>query len=83
MALATGLTAAATISSAAHAQGLPDLSDSVTRSDQINRAAQDALRTARPVDARDGSAIDGEAGIYVLSVNDIFRISASGVAGYT
>lgn len=64
------------------AQAVPDLRDLVTQSEQINRGTAQAARSR--VAASEGeTAIDGEAGIYVLTVNQIFQVSAAGGIGYS
>lgn len=68
--------------SSAWAQAVPDLRDLVTQSEQINRGASQAAR-ARTVRDGTGEAIDGEAGIYVLTVNEIFQVSAAAGLGYS
>lgn len=67
---------------AAQAQAAPDIGDAAVQSQQINAAVSRAAQgQGRGSDAV--TAIDGEAGIYVLQLNRIFSLTASGAAGYT
>jgi len=68
---------------AALAQAVPDLQNLVTQSEQVNRGVAEAIRARTGAGAGADGAIDGEAGIYVLTVNEIFQISAAGGLGYT
>jgi hypothetical protein len=77
-ALGLALWPAATI-----AQVVPDLQDLTIQGEQINRSVQEAVRNRSGARGEDGEAIDGEAGIYVLTLNQIFQLSASGTIGYT
>lgn len=67
----------------AGAQAIPDLRDLVTQSEQINRSGAQAARNRTGPSGQGDTAIDGEAGIYVLTVNQIFQVSASGALGYS
>lgn len=67
----------------ASAQIAPPIEDGVIQGEIINRAVGDALNPgAARGDAKDNE-IDGEAGIYILTVNKIFQISGFGDIGYT
>jgi hypothetical protein len=65
------------------AQASPDINDATILGQQINDAVGRAAR-ANPQKGSDaGDTIDGEAGVFVLNVNEIFAISASGGIGFT
>lgn len=78
--------AAASIGAAAPlavAQVQPPLEDVVVQGEILNRTIDQATGASRTeADARDNE-IDGEAGIYVLTVNDIFFVSGAGGLGHT
>ena len=67
----------------ASAQVVPDLQDLTVQGEQINRSVQETVRNRSAARGEDDGAIDGEAGIYVLTLNQIFQLSASGTIGYT
>lgn len=77
------LIAAALLPVPAMAQGLPDLGQSVTEADQIGRAAQASLDSARPEIAEGEAGLPGEAGVFLLTVNEIFYLSGNASLGYT
>lgn len=65
------------------AQVVPDLQDITVQGEQINRSVQETMRDRPGGRAEDDESIDGEAGIYVLTLNQIFQLSGSGTIGYT
>lgn len=67
--------------SPAAAQVAPDLGDAVIQGEILNRDAESTLRTAPAGQATDDE-IDGEAGIYVLTVNEIFSVTGDAGLGY-
>src|SRR5687768_740617 len=67
---------------AGFAQSVPDLSDQVTQSEQLMRDIEQATQ-GRDRDPDAGQEVDGESGIYVLTVNRIFQLSASAASGWT
>ncbi|MET0371999.1 MAG: hypothetical protein ABW039_11560 [Sphingobium sp.] len=71
------------VPSTAHAQTLPDIQDLVIQGEQVNRNAEAARAPTLPYAAVDDGAVDGEAGIYVLTFNKIFQVSAGAAIGYT
>ena len=82
--IAALLGAAAALPLPALAQGLPDLSDSVTQTGQLGRTAADAVAGARPQIATEAEQqLAGEAGVYLLTTNQILSVTASGGLGYT
>lgn len=70
-------------SGAAWAQAGPDINDATIVGQQINAAVDRSLETGRPRGEEAGETIDGEAGVFVLKVNEIFLISASTSLGFT
>lgn len=80
----SGLLAGALLSAPlANAQVQPPLDDAVVQGEILNRAVDQATTAPRPRDDDELNEIDGEAGIYVLTQNDIFFVSASAGAGHT
>lgn len=67
----------------AQAQTTPDLQDLVVQSEQISRGAAQAADAGVRGEREDGGTIDGEGGLYVLTLNEIFQVSASAGIGYT
>lgn len=65
----------------AAAQTLPELQDLAIQGEQINRSA--ALAGQRGQSTVDTSIIDEDAGVYILTLNKIFQISAGSALGYT
>lgn len=64
------------------AQSLPDIQDAINRGTSIDEALREQARTSEvPADADTGE-IDGEAGVYVLTVNEIFYVGASVGTGW-
>lgn len=70
------------VAPAAIAQGQPPIDDAVIQGEILNRSAGEAATVGPRGEAADNE-IDGEAGIYVLTVNEIFFIAGSVGAGYT
>lgn len=66
----------------AKAQSVPDIQGSITQGSQIDEIIRDQDRIG-PQLGEDGNEIDGEAGIYVLRVNEIFYVGASYGLGYS
>lgn len=67
----------------ASAQVSPPIDDAVIQGEILNRSAgQAAAATGQQGEAADNE-IDGEAGIYVLTVNEIFFVSGSAGVGYS
>ncbi|RYZ14780.1 MAG: hypothetical protein EON61_02355 [Alphaproteobacteria bacterium] len=67
----------------AHAQISPPLEDVVIQGEILNRSVGEAIgATDRSGEASDNE-IDGEAGIYILTVNEIFFVSGGGGFGHT
>jgi hypothetical protein len=67
---------------AGFAQAVPDLGEQVTQSEQLTRDIEQAT-LGRDRDPDAGQEVDGESGIYVLTVNRIFQLSASAGTGWT
>lgn len=67
---------------AAHAQAVPDIEGSITQGSQIDDIIRDQDQLGGQLSIG-GNEIDGEAGIYVLTVNDIFFVGASAGVGYS
>lgn len=66
----------------AHAQSAPDIEDAIMRQDQIVDALRNSQdQTTQGAVADEGLA--GEAGVYVLKVNDIFVLASSVGSGYS
>lgn len=71
------------VTATALGQGLPDLAEGVTQSGQLRRAAEASIKAARPLVAEGETALPGEAGVFLLRVNEIFFVAANGSLGYT
>lgn len=82
-ALAGALGAAMLLAQPGHAQVQPPLDDVVVQGEILNRAIDQATGAPRGESEAANNEIDGEAGIYVLTVNDIFFVSGSAGAGHT
>jgi len=80
---AVPLVLALATSAPAFAQVTPDIQDAINRSNQIGDALDEQERTVRQSTADDDGAIDGEAGVYVLTVNDIFYVGGSFGVGWS
>jgi len=80
-----GLTAAGTLLACplASAQAQPPIEDIVIQGEILNRSVGEAIRPVGQSDDDSDNEIDGEAGIYVLTVNDIFFISGSAGIGHS
>lgn len=76
-AMASGLSGAAT------AQSLPGVENAVIEGQQINDVVDRATQRRDGALAAPITEIDGEAGVYVLRLNEIFQIAAAGGLGYT
>lgn len=72
--------ASAAIPTAALAQAGPDIADAINQGSRVEDARRAQDSTAIGPQINEDSEIDGEAGIYVLTVNDIFYV-AGGVGG--
>lgn len=81
--LAGALGATALVVQPAHAQVQPPLDDVVVQGEILNRAIDQATRASRSETDAEDNEIDGEAGIYVLTINDIFFVSGSAGVGHT
>ncbi len=84
--LATFAVTAATITvlaPAAFAQVTPPIEDVVIQGEILNRTIGQAVDGPRGADESGENEIDGEAGIYVLTVNDIFFISGNAGLGHS
>ncbi len=69
-------------SGTAYGQAVPDIQNSITQDSQINELIRDQDRIGvRP--EKDENEIDGEAGIYVLTLNEIFYVGALAGFGYS
>lgn len=77
-----GLLAVSVIHDPAAAQAVPDIQDAISRGNSIDDALREQRRTSLQPSAEDEGEIDGEAGVYVLTVNDIFFIGASVGSGW-
>lgn len=66
-----------------HAQIQPPLEDVVVQGEILNRTIDQATGAPRQGADAESNEIDGEAGIYVLTVNDIFYVSGSAGVGHT
>lgn len=77
------LAALLAVSGTARAQAGPDITDAVIQGQQVNDAVSRAMRTRVQGDAAPDDKIDGEAGVYVMRLNEIFSITASGGMGFT
>lgn len=64
------------------AQGLPDIQDAINRGTSIDEALREQARTSEGPTDGDTGEIDGEAGVYVLTVNEIFYVGASAGTGW-
>lgn len=73
--------AALTASQQAYAQAVPDIEGSIIQGNQIGDVIAD--KALRQGDKDAGAAIDGEAGVYVLKLNEIFFIGTSMGVGYS
>lgn len=67
----------------ASAQVLPDIQDAINRGSGIDTALEEQRRTTVQRSAEDEGAIDGEAGVYVLTINEIFYVGASAGVGWS
>jgi hypothetical protein len=67
----------------AQAQVQPPLEDIVVQGEILNRTIDQATGAPRQEGGRESGEIDGEAGIYVLTVNEIFFVSGSAGFGHT
>lgn len=65
------------------AQTVPDIQDLVVQSEQVNRNADAANRQGEALLPSGDGAVDGEAGVYVLTLNKIFQLNAGAGFGYT
>lgn len=61
----------------------PPIEDVVIQGEILNRSVGDAVRPSGTSGGDKDNEIDGEAGIYVLTVNDIFFMSGSAGIGHT
>ena len=77
------LGAAVSLPGMAAAQVLPDIQDAINRGNQIDDALEEQRRTTIQRGDGDDGAIDGEAGVYVLTINDIFYVGASVGGGWS
>ena len=77
-----GLLAVSAIHDPAAAQAVPDIQDAISRGNSIDDALREQRRTSLQPSAEDEGEIDGEAGVYVLTVNDIFFVGASVGSGW-
>lgn len=67
----------------AFAQATPGIEDAISRGTQIDEGLRSQQRvTPRPDDPELGE-IDGEAGVYVMTVNDIFYVGVSAGVGWS
>ena len=81
---ATALLAGALLlPSTAYAQAAPDMQDLVTQGEVLNRSITLATESQPGSRAAPEGAIDGEGGLYVLTLNEIFQISATAALGFT
>lgn len=71
-----------TLSTTAYGQAVPDIQGSITQGSQIDELIRDQDRIG-PRRGQDSNEIDGEAGIFVLTVNDIFYVGALVGLGYS
>ncbi len=67
----------------AYAQAIPDIQDAIDSGTRIDEALQEQQRTLRQFGDTEGEEIDGEAGVYVLTINDIFYIGGSVGGGWS
>ncbi len=77
------LTGMAAIASPAIAQIAPPVEDILIQSEIINRSVDIAVGGTTVVRRDPDTELDGEAGIYVLNVNQIFLLAGGGGLGYT
>jgi hypothetical protein len=75
--------AAALTAGAARAQVVPPLEDVVIQGEILNRSAAQAVAPGVRGGAGQSDELDGEAGLYVLTLNEIFFVSARAGAGST
>lgn len=68
---------------AAMAQVLPDIQDALNRGTGIDTALEEQRRTSLQRSTQDDGAIDGEAGVYVLALNEIFYLGGSAGGGWS
>ncbi len=67
----------------ASAQVLPDIQDALNRGTGIDAALEEQRRTSVQRSTQDDGAIDGEAGVYVLTLNEIFYVGGSVGGGWS
>lgn len=65
------------------AQITPPIEDVVIQGEIINRSVDTTVGAPANARKRSNQELEGEAGIYVLNVNDIFAVSGSAAFGYT
>jgi hypothetical protein len=81
--LAFSLLGAAALSPLANAQVSPPIEDVVIQGEILNRSVGEAIGPAGAPGETSDNEIDGEAGIYVLTINEIFFVSGSAGFGHT
>ncbi len=69
--------------SAAYSQATPDIEGAIIQGGQIDDVIERNEETGRGILATESNEIDGEAGIYVLKLNEIFYINGSLGTGYS
>lgn len=67
----------------ASAQALPDIQDALIQEGKVTAAAGQTAKTGETTGPAPDVVIDGEAGVYLLKVNEIFQVSAAGSIGYS
>lgn len=67
----------------ARAQATPDIQDAITADTQIDEALREQERTQVQFGEIADREIDGEAGVYVLALNEIFYVGGSSGGGWS
>lgn len=65
------------------AQATPDIQDAINSGTQIDEALRNQQRTLPQPEAAGDDIIDGEAGVYAVTINDIFYVGGSLGAGWS
>lgn len=70
------------VAAAASAQVVPPIEDVVIQGEILNRSASQAIGQGSAKTSASADELEGEAGIYVLTLNDIFFVSGSAGLGH-
>ena len=77
------LIAIAAIAAPANAQVAPPIEDVVIQGEILNRSVGSTIGEPKGTREVSDTELDGEAGIYILNINEIFSISGNAGLGYT